>query len=198
MIGLAIGLVPVLELAPTHAAAETAFHQAIDEFSFTGYAKGTHSLEKKFTIEGKKAAMSPARAGFIVVGPVPRLCLKNVSLTFYDKDKKVSRLYAKNAVINRSRTVDTAWVSGSGISAMAAEYDFTEGIFLCTEDGKVLSCDKLIWRNTALIASGNCVLSADGKTIRGDLIVTDNKLSKYKVQNEDRNEQALFKRRNQK
>ncbi|MDD5439191.1 MAG: hypothetical protein PHS37_03300 [Candidatus Omnitrophica bacterium] len=166
----------------------------IDDFSFTGYDRAANTLEKKFTIEGTKMTVAPARAGFIVVVPAPELNLKNVSMVFYEKGRQVSWLTAQYAAVKKIAARD------AGIGILARMYEFTGGVLCRTEDGKFLSCDKLIWINkeNKLIADGNCVIRPDEKTLKASHIITDITLSKYSIEDEIQEQKALIKRRSKK
>lgn len=146
----------------------------LENFSFTEYIKTHNSVQKKFTIEGKKMGMESKRFGFLQIAPAKIIGIKDAKLTFYENDTPISIVTAKKAVSAMPFNVKTS-------IALAKRIDFFGKVALITEDKRSLACDELKWDNekNCLVASGNCILRYEGKVMRADSIRTDVKLRRF-------------------
>lgn len=144
----------------------------LEDFDFTEYTLTDSGEEKSFVISGKKLQTANPKIGIfrIAIGKIVEL--ENPTVTLYKDNLPVSIISSKAGTMN---------TLNKGI-------EFYGNAGLITKDKRTLTCDKLKWNNEEkfLLAEGNCILSAEGKAIKAEMIKTDTGLKDFNVVSKNR------------
>lgn len=140
----------------------------IEDFTFTGYTQTDNGVQKTFVISGRKLQTANPKIGIfrIAIGKVVEL--EKPKITFYKNNLPISSASSKTGVMNSFKGID-----------------FCGNVGLITEDKRTLSCNKLKWNKEGkyLLAEGNCILRAEGKAVKAEMIKTDIELKNFDVVN---------------
>ena len=158
---------------------------SLDNINFTEYTD--RGINKKFTINGKAMGVAPKRFGIFLIGPFKVLQITDPEVIFYNKNAQASVLRAKKAVFDTPFNNEND--KDNMIRALSRRVEFTGGISVITEERRTLTCDTLVWDSSKgrFSASGRCVLTYEGKIVKGDLGETDVLLKDFSFKNESRN-----------
>lgn len=154
----------------------------LEEFDFTKYINNNNSVERKFTIRGKRMGLASKKVGVLRIAPAKETHIKDVSLVFYEDDMPVSSIIAEQAT--SSIPFDSKLKVKKDLPLiLAGRLEFSGGIVLITEDRRTLVCDRLEWNNNrgTIFASGDCILRYGDNTVSADSIRTDVKLRDFSV-----------------
>lgn len=144
---------------------------SFDEISFTEYAD--NGANKKFTINGKAMGVAPKRFGVFLAAPFKVLQITDPEIIFYTKNAQASILRAKKAIFDTQFNNED--YKNDIIKALSRRVGFTGGVCVTTEDRRALTCDNLMWDSAKgrFSANGRCVLTYEGKTVKGNSGETD-------------------------
>ncbi len=151
---------------------------SFNDFDFTEYARG--GRDKKYSITGKRLGAAAKRFGIFRIAAAKVTEIKDPRITFYDRNAPVSTIMGKTAVVDVP--LDKINVVPSFVNSL----EFSEGVSVVTADRRALDCNKLRWDKTSgrILASGNCVLVIDGKSVKADFIDSDVKLTDFSSRND--------------
>ena len=132
------------------------------DFTFTEYTKTDNGGEKSFVVSGKKLQTANPKIGIFRIGIGKVIELEKPEITFYEDNLPISIAGSKTGVVNSLNTLNKGII-------------FYGNVTLITEDKRTLTCNKLEWNNGRkyLLAEGNCILKAEGETIKADIIKSD-------------------------
>lgn len=140
----------------------------LENVSFTEYVD--NGSNKKFTINGKGLGVTAKRLGIFLIAPAKVLQMTDVEVVFYTQNTPGSVLRAKRAIF------DTP-LDGKNdmIKALSRPVEFAGDISVLTEERRTLTCNTLMWDSAEgrFSASGRCVLTYEGKIVKGDSGETD-------------------------
>jgi hypothetical protein len=160
----------------------------VGEFSYEEYL---NAGEKKFTIEGRR--IHTAGKGFSVlrVNAVQTIELKDVRVTFYEKNTPLSIMCAKKAVLNTIPAKEK-----NILKAFTSRIDFRDSVSVMTKERRTLTCERLIWDNkqNRFSAKEGCELSYDGRSVKADIIDSDIELKRFNFKNEKNKRLKAFLR----
>lgn len=144
----------------------------LEDFTFTEYTKTDNGVQKGFELYGKKLQTKNPKIGIFRVAIGKEMELEKPRITFYKDSLSVSTASSNTGIINPLN---------KGIS-------FFGNVGLITEEKRTLTCNKLKWNNKQryLLAEGNCILKAEGRTIESETIKTDVELKDFDVVSKNR------------
>lgn len=144
----------------------------LEDFTFTKYTKTDNGVEKSFVLSGKKLRTKNPKIGIfrIAIGKVVEL--EKPTITFYKNNLSISTASSKTGSMN----------------LLNKSIDFYGNAGIITEDKRTLTCNKFKWDKEGkyLLAEGNCILKAEGKAIKAEVIKTDIELKDFDVVSKNR------------
>lgn len=152
---------------------------AFGDFDFTEY---TSHNQKKYTLKGRRLGSGNKKFGPFIIASAKVVRIKDAEMVFYENNHAVSTVTAKDAVINVPFRKDNT------IITLAGNIEFSGDVGMVTEDKRALTCGALEWNNSSgrLLASGNCKLRLEGKSVRTDEIDTDVQLKDFNIKTDSK------------
>lgn len=130
------------------------------------------------SIEGKWLGLESREMVFFKTALVKDIAVKDIKVTFKEKDKIVSTITANKAVL-KIPSGEKDIVSG----IFKNDIVFSKNVKLVTNDRKVLLADRLVWDTSddSLVGSGRCSIRDRGKLFRYNVVQTDLRLDNYRM-----------------
>ncbi|MBL7131353.1 MAG: LPS export ABC transporter periplasmic protein LptC [Candidatus Omnitrophica bacterium] len=144
----------------------------LEDFTFTEYTQTDNGIEKNFVLCGKKLQTKNPKIGIFRIAIGKIIELESPMISFYKDNLLVSTITSKTGTMN----------------PLNKALNFYGNVGLITKDKKTLTCSKLKWykEKKYLLAEGDSILKAEGKTIRAEKIKTDIELKNFNVVSKNR------------